>query len=139
MNLPKSLGHFSPIISNIGWEYGIEAFMERPSYQDLMITPLVGSSIGELFYRLKRNIVNNGYRLWGSSVAGNIVAFLIDPVNEVVGLLSGNDARRHARYVNEYNAVVRSSRFSLIDNISSTPFAYDRGRVCPGLTLKITF
>jgi hypothetical protein len=29
-------------ISTIGWEFGIEAFMERPSIQDLFITPIVG-------------------------------------------------------------------------------------------------
>ncbi len=88
---------YSSLISNVGWEFGIEAFMERPSYQDLLITPLIGSLIGEGFYRLKRDIVHNGYRLAGSPVLGNIVAFLVDPVNEVVGLFGGNDARRLAR------------------------------------------
>lgn len=81
-------------ISNIGWEFGVEAFMERPSIQDLFITPVVGSAIGECFYGLKRNIVTNGYTLCGSSVLGNIVVFLIDPVNEVVGLFAGNPCRQ---------------------------------------------
>lgn len=77
-------------ISTVGWEFWIEAFMERPSIQDIFITPLVGSLIGEGFYKVKRSIVNNGYRLAGSSVLGNIVVFLVDPVNEVVGLFAGN-------------------------------------------------
>lgn len=85
---------YSACISTIGWEFGIEAFMERPSYQDLVVTPVVGSVIGELFYRLKRNIVSHDYRLAGSPVLGNIVAFLIDPVNEVIGLFRGNNARK---------------------------------------------
>lgn len=84
---------YCSIVSNIGWEFGIEAFMERPSYQDLIITPVVGSIIGECFYKLKRKIVADDYRLWGSQVAGNIVAFLIDPVNEVTGLFGYNRAR----------------------------------------------
>ncbi len=84
---------YCSLVSNVGWEFGIEAFMERPSYQDLVITPVVGSVIGECFYRLKRNIVSNDYRLWGSPVMGNIVAFLIDPVNEVTGLFGHNKAR----------------------------------------------
>lgn len=88
---------YSTLISTFGWEYGIEACMERPSIQDLFITPLIGSAIGECFYRLKRHIVDNDYRLWGSPVVGNIVAFLIDPVNEVVGLFNGNPARRVAK------------------------------------------
>ncbi|MDE7336475.1 MAG: hypothetical protein K2N10_09265, partial [Muribaculaceae bacterium] len=39
-------------------------------------------------------IVMNNYRLAGSAVLGNIVAFLVDPVNEVVGLIGGNPARK---------------------------------------------
>lgn len=83
-------------VSTIGWEFGIEAFMERPSIQDIFITPIVGSLIGEGFYKLKRMIVDNGYRLAGSKVLGNIVAFLIDPVNEVIGLFAGNPCRRNS-------------------------------------------
>lgn len=88
---------YSSLVSNVGWEFGVEAFMERPSFQDMLITPLVGSVIGEYFYKLKRGIVANGYTLAGSTVLGNIVAFLIDPVNEVVGLFTGNPARRVAK------------------------------------------
>ena len=68
--------------------------MERPSYQDMIITPVVGSMIGELFYRAKRHIVEHDYTLNGSPVLGNIVVFLIDPVNEVVNLFRGSDTRR---------------------------------------------
>lgn len=88
---------FSTGISTICWEFGIEAFMERPSWQDIFITPLVGAVIGEGFFRVKRYLVANDYRLWGSPVIGNIVAFLVDPVNEVVGLIGGNPARKLAR------------------------------------------
>ncbi len=84
---------YSTAISTVGWEFGIEACMERPSIQDIFITPLVGSVFGECFYRLKRHIVSHGYRLWGSPVIGNIVVFLIDPVNEVVNLFRGSDTR----------------------------------------------
>ena len=84
---------YCSLVSNVGWEFGIEAFMERPSYQDLVITPVVGSCIGELFYRTKRHIVWNDYTLCGSRLLGNIVVFLIDPVNEVVNLFRGSDTR----------------------------------------------
>lgn len=85
---------YSTIISNIGWEFGIEAFMERPSYQDLFITPVIGSCLGEVFYHVKRHIVAHNYTLGGSPVLGNIVVFLIDPVNEVINLFRGSDTRR---------------------------------------------
>lgn len=79
---------YSAAISTIGWEFGIEACMERPSYQDIFVTPIVGSLMGEGFYRLKRLIVNRDYRVLGSPAIGHICAFFLDPVNEVVGLLS---------------------------------------------------
>lgn len=89
---------YSACISTIGWEYGIEAFMEYPSWQDLFITPIVGSVIGECFYKVKRSIVANGYTLAGSKVLGNIVVFLVDPVNEVIGLFAGNPCRQRLPY-----------------------------------------
>lgn len=100
---------YSACISTIGWEFGIEAFMERPSYQDIVITPVVGSIIGELFYKLKRNIVSHDYRLAGSPVLGNIVVFLIDPVNEVIGLFRGNNARKlHLGRRQQYSGIESS-------------------------------
>lgn len=88
---------YCTIVSNVGWEYGVEAFMERPSIQDLIITPVVGSCIGEGFYRIKRHIVNDGYTLFGSKIMGHIVAFLVDPVNEFTGLWLGNPALEISR------------------------------------------
>lgn len=88
---------YSAAISTIGWEVGIEAFMERPSYQDLIITPVVGSILGELMYRGKRTIVDHGYEMLGSPVLGHIACFVLDPVNEVIDLFRGNPARDVAR------------------------------------------
>ncbi len=85
-------------VSTLFWEYGIEAFNEVPSYQDLIITPIVGSAIGEAFYVLKRHIVSNGYTLFGSLLFGNIVVYIIDPVNEVLGHIYGNDVRRNVEF-----------------------------------------
>lgn len=85
---------YCSLVSNVGWEYGIEAFMERPSAQDLFITPVVGSLVGEGFYRAKRRIVDNGYTLCGSRLLGCFVAFLVDPVNEFMGYLTRNNPAR---------------------------------------------
>lgn len=85
---------FCACVSTIGWEFGIEGTMERPSIQDIFITPIVGSLVGELFYKAKRYLVTHDYRLLGSRFLGGFVAFVVDPVNEVVGLFGGNDARR---------------------------------------------
>lgn len=120
---------YSACISTIGWEFGIEAFMERPSYQDLVITPCLGSLIGEGFYKTKLYLANNGYRLLGSKLLGNITAFIVDPVNEVVGLFAGNPARR---YANELEAEKKSSR------MTSSLLPIGPGGT-PGFTLSITF
>lgn len=117
---------YSSIISDVGWEFGIEAFMERPSYQDMFITPLVGSAIGECCYMLKRHIVDNGYRLFGSPVLGNIVAFLVDPVNEVVGLFNHNPAR----------AVAHEKREEQGTSLSFAPMLSSEYK---GFTLDVTF
>lgn len=95
VQLPQSM-LYSAAISTIGWEFGIEACMERPSYQDLIFTPLLGSILGEGFYRLKRLIVSNNYELLGTPVLGHIAAFFLDPVNEVIGLLSPEHAAQSA-------------------------------------------
>ena len=81
-------------ISTFFWEYGIEAFMEIPSIQDLVITPVVGALLGECFYKWKRHIVADGYELLGSRALGYVVAFIIDPVNEFVGLFAGNPCKQ---------------------------------------------
>lgn len=92
---------FSAIVSTVGWEFGIEGTMERPSIQDIFITPIVGSVLGELFYHAKRYIVDNDYRLLGSRVLGCAACFVLDPVNEIVGLFCGD----HAKITNQRRGV----------------------------------
>ena len=77
---------FSVFASTFIWEYGIEAFAEVPSKQDLIITPIVGSIIGEGFYLSKRYIINNDYKLLNSKILAHTVNFIMDPITEVVSL-----------------------------------------------------
>lgn len=88
---------YSFCISTFFWEYGFESFNEIPSVQDLIITPVVGSLVGEGFYLIKRKIVNDGYRLWGSRFMGYFVAFLVDPLNETIGYFRGDQLRQRRR------------------------------------------
>ena len=88
---------YGSIVSTVGWEFGIEAFMERPSIQDIFVTPIAGCCIGEGFYHVKRWLVDNDFQLFGSPVLGGILCFLVDPVNEFTGLWLGNPARRVAK------------------------------------------
>ncbi|MBK5723005.1 DUF3943 domain-containing protein [Dysgonomonas sp. Marseille-P4677] len=93
---------YSAAISTFLWEYGFEAFMEIPSIQDLVLTPVAGLIIGEGFYVLKRHIVSNGYELFGSSIVGNVVAYLIDPINEVIGIFAGNPNRGKNKKIRDF-------------------------------------
>jgi hypothetical protein len=77
---------FSTLLSTFFWEYGIEAFAEIPSKQDLIITPVAGSIFGEGFYLVKRHIVANDGKLLSSKVFGSTISFIIDPLTEVSSL-----------------------------------------------------
>lgn len=43
------------------WEYFIEATAEKPSTQDLIVTPIVGSILGESIHRLTMNMRRNSF------------------------------------------------------------------------------
>ena len=122
---------YSALISTVGWEFGVEACMERPSYQDIIITPVVGSILGELFYKCKRHIVEH-YTLWGSRIMGNIVVFLVDPVNEVVNLFRGSYERK-AHLGTDNPSVIRERPL-----VTSTLTPAIVGGA-PGFTLTCTF
>ena len=46
------------------WEYFIEATAEKPSIQDLIVTPIVGSILGESTHRLTMNMRRNGFNFF---------------------------------------------------------------------------
>ena len=66
------------------WEFGIEALAEPPSWQDLIITPALGSLLGEAFYRFSRYIQDNDSRLFGSRFVGKTLLFFMDPIGFVM-------------------------------------------------------
>lgn len=126
---------YSFCISTFFWEYGVEAFMERPSIQDLIVTPVAGSILGELFYRAKRTIVHNDYRLLGWKPLGYVAAFLLDPVNELLGYFRGNHAHTYtSRHTAKGATAVESS---ITPAIHSAPGP--RAGLAPGFTLTLTF
>jgi len=118
---------YSFAVSTVFWEYGIEAFMEVPSWQDLIVTPLAGWLLGEAFYCAKRYIVEHDYRLLGSKPLGYIAAFLCDPVNEFLGYFRGNDAHGWTKRHNiELNSQITLSTDGL-------------GGQAPTLAVSLTF
>ena len=78
------------------WEYGIEAFTEKPSVQDLIVTPLFGSLIGEYFYTVIKNIQANDYTLANSKALGKMNVFALNPFHFIVN-------KMHAKHTTTYS------------------------------------
>ena len=72
---------YTTLMSTFFWEYGVEAFAEIPSIQDLVVTPLMGWVYGEWAYKTDMKIRNRDNEVMGSKVLGGISLFLLDPVD----------------------------------------------------------
>lgn len=75
---------YSALMSTFFWEYGIESFAEVPSVQDLLITPVVGSVVGEGFFYAKKTIVKNDHKILKSKILGYTALMLMDPFNTIL-------------------------------------------------------
>ncbi|MBT3236407.1 MAG: DUF3943 domain-containing protein [Bdellovibrionales bacterium] len=75
---------YSSLMSTLYWEYGLEATAEIPSIQDLIITPVVGSLMGELSYKLINQIDNNRGIFLGSKTFGSIMKVVLNPLDFAV-------------------------------------------------------
>ncbi len=75
---------YSVIMSSFFWEYGLEAFAEVPSWQDLIVTPTVGSILGEGFWIAKKAIVKNDSEILNSKILGGTALLLMDPFNQIL-------------------------------------------------------
>jgi len=83
---------YSVLISTFFWEYGFEALAEIPSIQDLILTPLIGSILGEIFYKWSQRIESKGGKVLGSERLGSTLLFVLNPakglsnqINKLVG------------------------------------------------------
>jgi hypothetical protein len=65
------------------WEYGYEALAEVPSIQDLIITPVFGSLLGEVSHRYYLKVMNNGGKILNSKILGSIGRGLLNPIGEL--------------------------------------------------------
>ena len=78
------------------WEYFGEN--TRPSYNDVINTPLNGAFLGEIFYRLSSNILDDR-TTGGERVFREITAGLVDPVRGLNRLLQGKSFRKTTKEV----------------------------------------
>lgn len=109
----KESAVLSTLMSTVFWEYGYEAFLEVPSLQDLIFTPLIGSIIGEGAFYLYNKIIKNDGKIGNSKILGNIARGILNPIGEInmhidslVKKISDNvkvDTQLDLRYSNSYN------------------------------------
>ena len=74
---------YSWTMSTFFWEYGVEAFAEIPSWQDLFITPFFGAMVGEIMFEAEQDIVANGGEVMGSESMGSFSLFFLNPVGHI--------------------------------------------------------
>ncbi len=79
---------FAVFASTVLWEYGIEATTRVPSIQDLIITPVFGSILGEYFHKWDQQLKHNDYVLWDSRTFGRFIHHIINPVEGVNDVLN---------------------------------------------------
>jgi len=84
----QSLG-YSTLLSTL-FEFGAEALFEKPSIQDLVVTPLIGSLIGEYVFSPLRQSIKS--RPGGPDTLGKVALVLTDPLgsaNDLVDRILG--------------------------------------------------
>ncbi len=79
---------YATILSTFFWEYGYESFAEKPSIQDQIFTPLIGSFLGEGMHQLEIKLDANGGVIWGSKGFGSFCYFWLDPMGNMARGLS---------------------------------------------------
>lgn len=69
------------LMSTFYWEYGVEAFAETPSVQDIVYTPFAGWIYGEWAYQTEKGIRERDNKVLGSGLLGGLCLILLDPVD----------------------------------------------------------
>jgi len=109
----KESAALSILLSMVYWEYGWEALIEPPSWQDLIVTPLVGSFIGEGVWQLKQKIDAKGGTIYGSRFLGSLGKILLDPIGEANHGLQHLLKKHHIRTDTQLEVFFRQQRDSL--------------------------
>ncbi len=125
---------YSASMSTFFWEYGVEAFAEVPSWQDLFITPFFGAVVGEMMLEAEQDIVLSGGEVLGSETMGGVTLFFLNPVGHIHGWVSE---------AWDGSAELQYSSNPWFGNQDAAKFALDSGaeydRAFYGVEMKITF
>ncbi|AXB31807.1 DUF3943 domain-containing protein [Vibrio campbellii] len=125
---------YSATMSAFFWEYGVEAFAEVPSWQDLFITPFFGAVVGEMMLTAEQDIIAGGGEVMGSETMGDVSLFFLNPIGHIHYWIS--DAWGGS-------AEFQFSSSPWFGNQDAAKFAMDSGasydNVFYGFEMKVTF
>ncbi|HRK06685.1 MAG TPA: DUF3943 domain-containing protein [Pseudobdellovibrionaceae bacterium] len=127
---------YSVLMSTFFWEYGFEAFAEIPSYQDLIITPVVGSILGEMFFQWEQRIRANNGELMGSKRLGKIAMVALNPMGSLSNWINRGLGSRFIQSARA-DLIMRSGRRNAPVNLAD-PFGAPAGNMI-GLQLRFEF
>jgi hypothetical protein len=127
---------YSVLMSTFFWEYGFEAFAEIPSYQDLIITPVVGSILGEMFFQWEQRIRANNGELMESKRLGKIAMVALNPMGSLSTWINRGLGSRFIQSARA-DLIMRSGRRNSPVNLAD-PFGVPAGNMI-GLQLRFEF
>jgi len=126
---------YSTALSTL-YEYGFEALFERPSIQDLVVTPLAGIVVGDYFMQLRGDILER-QRLGETSTKDRWLLLATDPlgaVNNRVDRFFGRDADFSVR------TYLRTQYTRPAEPLTShQPYTEETSQRTFGIELKIRF
>ncbi len=102
---------YSFMMSACLYEYGLEAFFEDPSLQDIFVTPLGGALFGEVFILMKNGIRSNEDKVLGSKVLGSVCLFMLDPISTTLEPIN--------RFNEKYSKLRMESRYYSRSTVTS--------------------
>jgi len=112
---------YSVMMSTFFWEYGVEALAERPSIQDLILTPVLGSLLGEMFYSWAKKIQNeNNGEVLGSKKLGKVILFLLNPAGGISNSI--NRVLNHKLIKNSKTELVMSRKRSIDPRVQNSNY-----------------
>ena len=106
---------YSFMMSTCLYEYGLEAFFEDPSIQDLFVTPLAGALFGEVFISMKNSIHTNGDKVLGSKALGAVCMFMLDPISATLEPIN--------RFNEKYSKLHMEGRYYSRSTVTSDKFS----------------
>ncbi len=115
---------YSFAMSTFFWEYGVEAFAETPSVQDLILTPVLGAFLGEYLYKKEKEILANDGRIGDSRFLGKTALVLIDPIGALSNLLGFKDEHVEGSWTVGQSVVEKEKGIVTVEPVVGLTFTY---------------